>query len=57
MLKPLQAALTHLHGDLSNGPSSIVTHRDKLWVQVEPQDGHELSWMDNRKTHLLQNNY
>lgn len=33
-----------MHGDLANGPGSIVTHGDKLWVQVEPQDWHKLSW-------------
>lgn len=36
--------LTHLHGDLSDGPGGVVTNRNKLWVQVESQDGHELSW-------------
>jgi len=43
--------LTHLHGDLANGPGGVVTHRDKLRVQIEPQDGHELSWRGaNRHT-------
>ena len=47
--------LTHLHGDLANGPGSIVTHGDKLWVEVEPQDWHKLSWgkdMDMPSNHL-----
>lgn len=43
-LKKNVKTLTHLHGDLANGPGSIVTHGDKLWVQVEPQDWHKLSW-------------
>lgn len=42
--------LTHLHGDLSYGPGGVVTHRDELWVQVEPQDGHELSWGGSQST-------
>lgn len=42
--KFVDCSLTHLHRDLSNGPCSIITHRNELWVQVEPQDGHELRW-------------
>lgn len=49
----LSHPLTHLHGDLSNGPSGVVTHGDKLWVQVEPQDGHELSWREDMDTMLV----
>lgn len=49
--------LTHLHGDLPNGPGGIVTHRDKFWVQVEPQNGHELSWREDMDTHWLQHNH
>lgn len=43
--------LTHLHGDLSNGPGGVVAHRDKLRVQVKPEDGHELSWREDADTH------
>lgn len=33
---------THLHGDLPDGPGGVVAHGDKLGVQVQAQDGHEL---------------
>lgn len=35
---------TRLHGNLSNCPGGVVAHRDELWVEVQTQDGHELSW-------------
>lgn len=44
--------LTRLHGNLSDGPGGIVTHRNKLWVEVESQDGHELSWGVMNMHHL-----
>lgn len=34
--------LTHLHADLSDGPGSIVAHRNELRVEVCPKDWHEL---------------
>lgn len=36
--------LTHLHGNFPNGPGSVVTHRNKLRVQIQAEDGHKLSW-------------
>lgn len=41
--------LTHLHTDLSYGPGSIVADRDKLRVQICPQDWHEFSWRTRTK--------
>lgn len=26
--------LTHLYGDLADGPGGVITHRNELWVQV-----------------------
>lgn len=51
----LSHPLTHLHGDLSNGPGGVITHRDKLRVQVEPQDGHELRCRAETDTFLTCN--
>lgn len=49
--------LTHLDGDLTDGPGGIITHRNELWVEIKPQNRHEFRCRVNTRAHTIRRQY